>query len=74
MKSQQVRDFDDVELKAQVVQIQEQLFRLRFQMSMGQADGLKKMRIMRKDLARVYTELRTRELQSRDSSGAVQKG
>ncbi len=62
MKSQQVRDFDDVELKAQVVQIQEQLFRLRFQMSMGQADGLKKMRIMRKDLARVYTELRAREL------------
>jgi large subunit ribosomal protein L29 len=74
MKSQQVRDFDDVELKAQVVQIQEQLFRLRFQMSMGQADGLKKMRIIRKDLARVYTELRARELQSRDSSGAVQKG
>ena len=74
MKSQQVRDFDDVELKAQVVQIQEQLFRLRFQMSMGQADGLKKMRIMRKDLARVYTELRTRELQSRDTSEAVQKG
>jgi len=74
MKSQQVRDFDDVELKAQVVQIQEQLFRLRFQMSMGQADGLKKMRIMRKDLARVYTELRARELQSRDTSEAVQKG
>ena len=74
MKSQQVRDFDDVELKAQVVQIQEQLFRLRFQMSMGQADGLKKMRIMRKDLARVYTELRARELQSRESNEAVQKG
>jgi len=74
MKSQQVRDFDDVELKAQVVQIQEQLFRLRFQMSMGQADGLKKMRIMRKDLARVYTELRARQLQSRDSNEAVQKG
>ena len=74
MKSQQVRDFDDVELKAQVAQIQEQLFRLRFQMSMGQADGLKKMRIMRKDLARVYTELRARELQSRDTSEAVQKG
>ena len=62
MKSQQVRDFDETELKAQVAQIQEQLFRLRFQMSMGQADGLKKMRVMRKDLARVYTELRAREL------------
>ena len=44
------------------MQIQEQMFRLRFQMSMGQTDGLKKMRIMKKDLARVYTELRAREL------------
>ena len=62
MKSQQIKDFDEQELKAQVGQIQEQLFRLRFQMSMGQTDGLKKMRIMRKDLARVYTEIRAREL------------
>jgi len=37
-------------------------------MSMGQTDGLKKMRIMRKDLARVYTEMRAREL------AAVPKG
>ena len=36
--------------------------------------GLKKMRIMRKDLARVYTELRAREIQSRSSNEAVQKG
>ena len=68
MKSQQIKDFDEQELKAQVGQIQEQLFRLRFQMSMGQTDGLKKMRIMRKDLARVYTEIRAREL------AAVSKG
>ncbi len=67
MKAQQIKDFDVQELKAQVGQIQEQLFRLRFQMSMGQTDGLKKMRIMRKDLARVYTEIRAREL-------AAQKG
>jgi len=67
MKAQQIKDFDEQELKAQVGQIQEQLFRLRFQMSMGQTDGLKKMRIMRKDLARVYTEIRAREL-------AAQKG
>jgi large subunit ribosomal protein L29 len=62
MKPQQVRDFDEQELKAQIHQIEEQLFRLRFQMSMGQTDGLKKRRIMKKDLARVYTELRAREL------------
>ena len=62
MKPQQVRDLDDQELKAKAQEIQEQMFRLRFQMSMGQTDGLKKLRIMKKDLARVYTELRAREL------------
>jgi large subunit ribosomal protein L29 len=51
------------------------MFRLKFQMSMGHTDGLKKVRNMKKDLARVYTELRARELavQSRDSNGAVTK-
>jgi len=61
-KTQPVRDLDDQELTAKVHEIQEQLFRLRFQMSMGQTDGLKKARLMKKDLARVYTELRAREL------------
>jgi large subunit ribosomal protein L29 len=61
-KAQPVRDLDEHELKAKAAEIQEQMFRLRFQMSMGQADGLKKVRIMKKDLARVYTELRAREL------------
>ena len=40
----------------------EQLFRLQFQMSMGQMDGLKKVRGMKKDRARIYTILREREL------------
>jgi len=62
MKAQEVKDLDEHELKAQVHELQEQLFRLKFQMSMGQADGLKKVRIMKKDLARVYTELRSREM------------
>jgi large subunit ribosomal protein L29 len=62
MKPQQVRDLDEQELKAKIHEIQEQTFRLRFQMRMGQTDGLKKLRIMKKDLARVYTELRAREL------------
>ena len=77
MKPQEVRDFDEQELKHQVHQIQEQLFRLRFQMSMGQTDGLKKLRTIKKDLARVYTELRARELaavQSGDNREAAPKG
>jgi large subunit ribosomal protein L29 len=62
MKTQPVKDLDEQELKAKVQEIEQQMFRLRFQMSMGQTDGLKKVRNMKKDLARVYTELRAREL------------
>ncbi len=62
MKAQKVRDFDENELKNQLKEMDEQMFRLHFQMSMGQMDGLKKVRQMRKDRARVYTILREREL------------
>ena len=62
MKAQQVREFDDQELQAQAKTIGEQMFRLRFQMSMGQTDGLKKIRNMKKDLARIHTTIREREL------------
>ena len=62
MKAQEIRGFDEHELKAQVGQIQEQIFRLRFQMSMGQTDGLKKLRVIKKDRARILTILREREL------------
>ena len=62
MKAQKVRDQDGTELKNQLAQMDEQMFRLRFQMSMGQMDGLKKVRAMRKDRARIHTILREREL------------
>ena len=42
--------------------MREQSFRLRFQMTMGQTDGLKKLRSDRKDRARILTILRDREL------------
>ena len=62
MKAQKVRDLDGTELKSQLAQMDEQIFRLKFQMSMGQMDGLKKVRAMRKDRARMLTILREREL------------
>ena len=62
MKAQKVRDLDEQEITQQLKEIDEQLFRLHFQMSMGQMDGLKKVRQMKKDRARIYTILREREL------------
>ena len=62
MKAQKVRDLDVQEIKQQLKEMDEQMFRLHFQMSMGQMDGLKKVRQMKKDRARIYTILREREL------------
>ena len=62
MKAQKVRDLDEQEIKQQLKEMDEQMFRLHFQMSMGQMDGLKKVRAMRKDRARMLTVLREREL------------
>ena len=62
MKAQKVRDLDEQEIKQQLKEMDEQMFRLHFQMSMGQTDGLKKIRNMKKDRARIQTVLREREL------------
>lgn len=67
-KIDKIRQQDVAELQIQLREAEEQLFRFRFQFSMGQVDGLKKYRQLRKDRARVLTELRSREL------GAAEKG
>ena len=62
MRSQKIRDLDSPELQHQLHDTEEQLFRLRLQMSMGQMDGLKKVRSIKKTRARIFTVLREREL------------
>jgi len=52
------------ELKLQERELAEQVFRLRFQLNAGQSEGLKRLRETRRDLARVKTLLRQRELKA----------
>ena len=61
MTAEKLRELDITELDKQATEIQEQLFRIRFQMSMGQAEGLKKYRNLKKDRARILTLLRERQ-------------
>jgi large subunit ribosomal protein L29 len=56
------RALDATELAKKLSESAEQNFRLRFQLAMGQADGLKKIRQLRKERARMLTILREREL------------
>jgi len=62
MRADKVREIDTSELQRQLNDSRDQLFRLRFQLSMGQTDGLKKYRSLRKDRARMLTILRERQL------------
>jgi large subunit ribosomal protein L29 len=57
MKTANFSDLDVPELQRRVQDAQENLFRLRFQIGMGQGEGLKKYRSLKKDRARMLTEL-----------------
>ena len=61
MKSEKVRNLTDEELRQQERDLNDQLFKLKFQLNMGQTESLKKMRGLRKDIARVKTIMRQRE-------------
>ena len=62
MELEKIRNLSDNELNVEEHKAAEQLFRLRFQMKLGQNEGVKKLREIRKDVARIKTIAREREL------------
>jgi large subunit ribosomal protein L29 len=56
------RELSKSELETRQGELSEQIFRLRFQLSTGQAEGLKKLREAKRDFARIKTLLRETEL------------
>jgi large subunit ribosomal protein L29 len=59
---EKIREEGATELEARQKDLVEQIFRLRFQLTTGQAEALKRLREAKKDLARVKTLLRAQEL------------
>ena len=68
MELDKIRNLSDAELQHQEKTASEQLFRLRFQVSLGQNDGVKKLRQLRKEIAQIKTVARERELGIRGSA------
>ena len=62
MEAEKIRNTTDAELLHQQRELSDQLFRLRFQLKMGQTESLKKLRGLRKDIARIKTVVRERQL------------
>lgn len=62
MKPEKLRELTDRELEIQMHDWENQVWKLRFQAATGQTEGLKKLRPLRKDIARAKTIRRDREL------------
>ena len=71
METDKIRNLTDVELQHQERDLNDQLFKLKFQMKMGQSESLKKIRGLRKDIARVKTVARQRQMEQAAEGGAA---
>lgn len=62
MKVDQIREWDEVELEARLKELKEEQFKLRFQASMMELENPSLIKNIRRDIARIKTVLREREL------------
>ncbi|MGD0444198.1 MAG: 50S ribosomal protein L29 [Edaphobacter sp.] len=62
MEFEKIRNLSDEELKSEQAKAGEQLFRIRFQKSLGNNEGIKKLRTLKLDIARIKTVERQRAL------------
>ena len=58
----ELRELSDEELVERLRESKEELFNLRFQMATGQLDNNRRLRTVRREIARIYTVMREREL------------
>jgi large subunit ribosomal protein L29 len=73
LASESLRGLEDDRLVDELRKAKEELFNLRFQSATGQLDNHGRLRAVRKDIARIYTELRERELGIGQSPAAEAK-
>ncbi len=76
VKASELRDLPVAELEQRLVEVREELFNLRFQNTTGQLDNYKRLRQLRKDIARIKTVMRDQELNERrtEAPGATEDG
>jgi len=71
MKAEDIREWDNVEIQARLGELKEERFRLRFQMGTMQLENPKMLQHIRRDVARLNTILRERELSEKSTEAAV---
>ena len=69
LRANELDDLNDVDLETKLREAKEELFNLRFQAATGQLESHGRLRTVKKDIARIYTVVRERELGIRDHPG-----
>jgi large subunit ribosomal protein L29 len=67
-RAQELRELNDVELEHRLGEAKEELFNLRFQNATGQLDNTSRIPTVRRDIARIETMLREREIAVAESA------
>ncbi|HEV3362670.1 MAG TPA: 50S ribosomal protein L29 [Acidimicrobiia bacterium] len=69
LKAHELDELNDIDLEAKLREAKEELFNLRFQAATGQLESHGRLRTVKKDIARIYTVVRERELGIRTAPG-----
>jgi large subunit ribosomal protein L29 len=70
MKPEEVRNLSDTELAQKVKDLRVELFNLRFQLATGQLDNPQRIKAVKRDIARMHTEIRSREIAAARTAAA----
>jgi large subunit ribosomal protein L29 len=74
VKTKSLSDLGDTDLIEKLADAKEELFNLRFQLATGQLDNSARMKLVKKEIARVNTELRAREIADADALASSASG
>jgi len=66
-KAAELRDADETELENRLADAKQEMFNLRFQIVTGQLDNSARLRMVRRDIARILTVLREKEIEAAEA-------
>ena len=70
MKPAEIRELTDAQLADKLKEMRAELFNLRFQMATSQLDNTARVKLVKKDIARILTEQRAREIAAEKAAAA----
>ena len=73
-KASELRELDDAELETRLAEAKQELFNMRFELATGQRDNTARIGDVRRDIARIKTLLREREIAAAEAAEAAEEG